>query len=290
MMNVIPPNVKVVHIEPTESCQAECSFCEREINPFFDKNTKVNLTIDQIQKHLSMESIMGLNKIFMCGNYGDPAAGKTTVDIYKFFRSINPSITLGMNTNGGIKSESWWSDLGLMFNQPTDYVVFSIDGLEDTNEIYRKNVNWRKLMANAEAYISTGANAHWDMLVYKHNEHQVQSCEQLARDMGFTWFRAKVSHRGFNQTLRKPTGWVAPTPGTGAIKCIAMNDESIFIDALGNLHRCCWLGANRINYDFDEVQKSWETKSPYITCSHVCRTSDNKNLFENQWRYEAQLK
>jgi len=119
--------------------------------------------------------------MFMCGNYGDPAAGYYTMDIYNYFRKVNPEIVLGMNTNGAIQSTFFWHALGKLCNKPEDYCVFSIDGLEDTNHVYRENVNWKKLMSNAEAYIAAGGSAHWDMLVYKHNQHQVDACEQLAK-------------------------------------------------------------------------------------------------------------
>jgi MoaA/NifB/PqqE/SkfB family radical SAM enzyme len=140
-------------------------------------------------ERLSVEDIQKLDKMFMCGVYGDPAAGKHSMDIYQHFRNINPTITLGMNTSGSLQSPLWFSKLGKAFNLLYDYVVFSIDGLEDTNHIYRKNSNWNKIIENAQAFIDAGGSAHWDMLVYKHNQHQVDQCEQLAKDMGFTFCR-----------------------------------------------------------------------------------------------------
>ena len=185
--------IKVLHLESTDVCQAACPLCARELDPLFNKRKKNHLTINQILKHYDDDAIAKLDKVFICGNYGDPAAGKYTLDIFRYFRKINPTITLGMNTNGALQTTFWWHELGKLFTQPLDYVVFSIDGLEDTNGTYRVNVNWKKLMSNVEAYIAAGGTAHWDMLVYRHNQHQVEECEQLARHMGFTWFRAKVS-------------------------------------------------------------------------------------------------
>ena len=199
--------IKVLHLEPTDVCQAACPLCARELDPAFNKSLKHHLTVEQVQQHLSDAAIGNLDKMFMCGNYGDPAAGLYTLELYDYFRKINPTITLGMNTNGGIRGQWWWNQIGLRFNQPRDYVVFSIDGLEDTNHIYRKNVNWNSVMFNAQAFIDAGGSAHWDMLVYKHNEHQVDACEQLARDMGFKWFRAKVSKREYINGLEEPSGW-----------------------------------------------------------------------------------
>jgi hypothetical protein len=266
--------------------------CARETDSEFNKRTQHHLTIPHIQKHFSDRVIKGLDKMFMCGNYGDPAAGKYTLDIYRWFRSLNPNITLGMNTNGSLQTTFYWHELGKLFDQSQDYVVFSIDGLEDTNPVYRVNSNWNKLMSNAEAYISAGGSAHWDMLVYKHNQHQVDACEKLARDMGFTWFRAKVSRRPVTEQLESPIGWACPVPTLGKIKCHALEDKSAYIDAQGRLSPCCWLGARQNNFvtDFSEIKRSWTSVTPNPTCQRTCSVNKNKTTFEDQWQRETQLR
>jgi MoaA/NifB/PqqE/SkfB family radical SAM enzyme len=223
----------------------------------------------------------------MCGNYGDPAAGAYTGDMYKWFRQLNPTITLGMNTNGAIQNTFWWHEIGRLFNQPRDYVVFSIDGLEDTNSVYRKGVNWTKLMQNAQAFIEAGGSAHWDMLIYQHNEHQVDECEQLARDMGFKWFRAKVSKRPLIGRLEWPRNYQAQT-FEGAIKCHAQQEKSAYIDARGNLSPCCWIGATQTDFvRTDSVVDFYPKK--HATCVATCSTDQAKTAFSNQWRKEIQL-
>lgn len=283
--------IKVLHLEPTDVCQLACPACARETDVEFNKRLQHHLTIPHIQKHFSERVIAGLDKVFMCGNYGDPAAGKNTLDIYRWFRKLNPNITLGMNTNGALQTTFYWHELGRLFNQTKDYVVFSIDGLEDTNPVYRVNSNWSKLMANVEAYISAGGSAHWDMLVYKHNQHQVEACEQLARNMGFTWFRAKVSKRPLTSRLESPIGWSCPTLNVGKIKCHILQEKSAYIDAQGRLSPCCWLGATQTNFvsDFNEIKKSWTSVNPNLTCQMTCSVSKDKTTFEDQWQRETQL-
>jgi hypothetical protein len=280
-------DIKVLHLEPTDVCQAACALCARETDRDFRKDLQHHLDMWKILQVFDADRIAKLDKMFMCGVYGDPAAGKHTLDIYREFRKLNPQIVLGMNTNGALQNTVWWHELGTMFNQSRDYVVFSIDGLEDTNSVYRRGVNWRKLMFNAQAFVEAGGSAHWDMLVYQHNQHQVDECEQLARDMGFKWFRAKVSKRGFDQVLQAPTGWTIPTPGTGSINCHALREQSMYIDALGQARPCCWLSKGTI--DFDEVQKSWHESVPNITCASTCGTTNQVTTFENQWQRETQL-
>jgi hypothetical protein len=284
--------IKVLHVEPTDVCQAACPLCARETDPLFRKDLKHHLKIEQIQQHFSNRVLAGLDKIFMCGNYGDPAAGYYTMDIYNYFRKINPSIVLGMNTNGSIQSTFFWHELGKLFNQSQDYCVFSIDGLEDTNAVYRKNVNWQKLMSNAEAFIAAGGSAHWDMLVYKHNQHQVDACEQLARDMGFKWFRAKVSKRGFTDRLEFPIGWQQSVVSQGKIECHALKEKSMYIDAQGRVSACCWLGSTQTNFikdDLKTVKTTWSTSTPHPVCQKTCTSHKNQTSFSGQWQREIQL-
>jgi len=284
-------NIQILHLEPTDVCQAACVLCARETDPDFRKDRQHHLTVEQILGHFSNEQIAQLRKMFMCGVYGDPAAGKHTLDIYNYFRNLNPDITLGMNSNGGLQTTVWWHTLGTMLNQPLDYVVFSIDGLESTNETYRKNVKWSKLMQNAQAFIEAGGSAHWDMLVYKHNQHQVDECEQLARDMGFKWFRAKVSKRGFTDRLEAPLGWRLPQVVSAQVDCHALREQSAYVDAQGNMSPCCWLGARQRDFviDFDSVKSSWNSPQPNVVCLATCGSKDGGSSFNNQWQRETEL-
>lgn len=283
--------IKVVHLEPTDVCQAACPMCAREIDSHFDKRHQHHLNMEQIIKVFDAGQIANLDKMFMCGNYGDPAAGRHTMTIYKEFRKINADIVLGMNTNGALQSTLWWHELGRIFDKPKDYVVFSIDGLDDTNGIYRKNVVWTKLMANVEAFISAGGSAHWDMLVYKHNQHQVERAEQLARAMGFTWFRAKVSKRGFTADLQAPLGWQDPRIHSKQIVCHALQEQSIYIDAQGRISPCCWLGARQQNFvkDFESIQTSWHSDQPNEICTSTCGTNNKSSSFNSQWQKQIEL-
>jgi len=283
--------IRVMHLEPTDVCQAACPLCARETDKNFRKDRQHHLDMYQIMQVFDADRIAKLDKMFMCGNYGDPAAGKHTLNIYQEFRKLNNRIVLGMNTNGALQNTLWWHELGRIFNQSQDYVVFSIDGLEDTNSTYRVNVNWSKLMANVEAFVSAGGSAHWDMLVYRHNQHQVDACKQLARYMGFRWFRAKVSKRGFSDRLEQPIGWNNTRITGTTIDCHALNEQSAFIDAQGRLSPCCWLGSRQLNFitDFDQIQKSWSSSSPNTVCLDTCGTVNSNTNFANQWQQNIEL-
>jgi MoaA/NifB/PqqE/SkfB family radical SAM enzyme len=284
-------DIKVLHLEPTDVCQAACALCARETDTNFKKDRQHHLTMDQILRVFDQEKIRQLDKMFMCGNYGDPAAGKHTLDIFQEFRKINPNIVLGMNTNGGLQTTFWWYELAKIMNQSQDYVVFSIDGLESTNATYRQNVVWNKVMSNARSFIEAGGSAHWDMLVYQHNQHEVDECEQLARTLGFKWFRAKVSKRGFTDKLKFPTGWNPSQLQSAQVRCHALTEQSTYIDAQGRESPCCWLGSRQRDFvtDFESVRTSWNSVQPNIVCLDTCGTTTESTRFIDQWQRETEL-
>lgn len=298
MLTIGDREVKVLHIEPTDACNAACPQCLRETDKTFNKDDLHHLTVDQIKQLISEDTISNLNKVYMCGDYGDPAAGRHTLDIFRYFRSINPSVVLGMNTNGGLRSVEWWRELAEIMHQPTahpqEYVVWSIDGLEDTNHIYRVNVNWNKVIENAKAFIAAGGLAHWEMLVFEHNQHQVDMVQNLARDMGFKWFRAKVSKRFIPypvEFLNPPSGWQDPVVTQGSIDCQAIKESTVYISARGILYPCCWLATEKDSElgNFSEVIHTWKSNNPHQICKTMCSSNSIGTSFTNQWQREVEF-
>ena len=155
------------------------------------------LTIDDCKTIFSPSFISQLERLYMCGNYGDPIAARDTLEVFEYFRQHNSKINLSMHTNGSAKKPDWWRSLAKVIGNK-GYVVFSIDGLEDTNHLYRQNTIWHKIMENAQAFIDAGGRARWDFIVFAHNEHQVEQAEQLSKQMGFEKFQYKKSARFFS--------------------------------------------------------------------------------------------
>jgi MoaA/NifB/PqqE/SkfB family radical SAM enzyme len=189
-------NTKILHLETSSVCNAACPMCPREIDKGFNKDTDaVSLSVKQIKEMFDVSFIKNLHSMFMCGNYGDPASAPECLEIFEYFRHVNPDISLGIHSNGSLRNKSWWSKLGTILSQPKDYCYFSVDGLKDTNHLYRVNTNFDKIMENASSFIKAGGNAHWEYLVFEHNEHQVEEARTLSQSMGFVNFREKVSRR-----------------------------------------------------------------------------------------------
>lgn len=192
-------DLKTVHLEITDKCNASCPMCARNINGGEDNPQLPNteLSLDDCKKIFLPEFIRQLDRMYMCGNYGDPIAAKDTLEVFNYFRLNNPNINLSLHTNGSAKKVEWWKNLASVLGK-NGYVVFSIDGLEDTNHLYRQNTIWSKIIENAQAFIDAGGRARWDYIVFAHNEHQVDEAEALSKKIGFERFQYKKSARFFS--------------------------------------------------------------------------------------------
>jgi MoaA/NifB/PqqE/SkfB family radical SAM enzyme len=193
--------ITTVHLEVTERCNASCPQCARninggEVNPLLHD---AELSLDDVKNILKPEFISQLKRLYMCGNYGDPISARDTLEMFEYIRSCNSTMQLSFHTNASAKTPEWWSRLPAAMGK-NHYVVFSVDGLEDTNHLYRQGTVWRKIMENARAFIAAGGRARWDYIVFGHNEHQVEEARALAESMGFEKFNIKKSNRFFSNT------------------------------------------------------------------------------------------
>lgn len=291
-------STKVLHLELTTRCQASCPQCDRTV-PESGYSQDYDLSLKQIKELFPVEFVQQLDKMFACGTFGDPAAAKECLDIFRWFRSVNPNITLGMNTNGGLRDTRFWMAMGELLSNELDYCVFSIDGMASSNDIYRRGVMWHRIMLNAESFISAGGRAHWDMLVFEHNQHHVEVCKEHARKMGFVYFRSKVSSRFAEYPvdfLRPPAGH-EPKIAQGNVKCHALQERSLYVSATGRVLPCCFIGAEvfKMTPELEHlVQNPADltaslTQNPHAVCQRNCASQANKTNFSNQFQQETPL-
>jgi MoaA/NifB/PqqE/SkfB family radical SAM enzyme len=201
-MFITPENINTINFEFTDYCNAACPMCARfnesdgKLNT--DRVNKNHTTLELLKKRIPEKIIKQLKKVHSVGTYGDPIMNPQVLDIYRWVRELNPTCRLEMHSNGGARNEDFWRECGEL----GIVVMFGIDGLEDTNHLYRRNVNWDKLMNNVKAFIQGGGEAQWKWLVFRHNEHQIEQARKFALDMGFTEFN-------WTHTTRfKKSNWV----------------------------------------------------------------------------------
>jgi MoaA/NifB/PqqE/SkfB family radical SAM enzyme len=191
-------SIRAVHLEVTDRCNSGCPMCPRFVDgeeASYIQNTQ--LSLDDIKTIFPIDFIKQLNRINFCGNYGDPLSARDLIPIIRYFRSINNTIRVEVNTNASARREEWWTELAQVMgsDEATSGVWFGLDGLGDTNHLYRLNTNWEIIMRNAKAFIAAGGIAHWNFIAFKHNEHQITEAKHLANKMGFKHFNLKLTAR-----------------------------------------------------------------------------------------------
>jgi MoaA/NifB/PqqE/SkfB family radical SAM enzyme len=273
-------SIKAVHIELTDNCNVSCPQCGRNKLGGSDNQhlPKKEISLEDFKRIFKKDFILNLNRIYACGNFGDPVVAKDTLEIFEYLRETNPEIRLGMNTNGSARDRKWWSRMGEIFSNLGE-IKFGIDGLEDTNHIYRKGANFEKVIENAAAFIEAGGKAQWEYIVFKHNEHEVEKAKELSEKMGFDKFTLKKTGRFFSNTkvktnefqqvlrkdgtldyiIEKPTlekyqnkslqkeldiinqfGSMDNYLDQTDIDCKVMKERSVYVSSEGLVFPCCW--------------------------------------------------
>jgi len=276
-------DIEQLHFDLTNFCNAKCPECVREIDslcrPFLDKDM---LSLELIKERFTKEQLPRLNAVRFCGSFGDPLTHPKLYEITQHFIDEWPDIKIICSTNGGLKNEKDWKKLAELY-QGNRWIVFGIDGLEDTNHKYRVGVNWNKLNQNIKAFIDAGGCAHWQFIVFPWNEHQVLDARSYSIDVGFQNFFIIQSHRngatdsmysnktiefqfemlekiskkkskkwndimGMQKIRNDPTRKALPE-NTTTIDCEVIGNRDIMIMATGAVYPCCHLGARMFNND-----------------------------------------
>ena len=256
-------DVKKFEIELSSHCNARCPVCIRQITgtdkerPDFHKG---HITVEQIKK--LVEQLPEPKKVifYFGGVGGDPMMNPDIVQIFKY--CVERVKGVYMDTNGSLRAKAVWHELGEISKaNENSSITFSIDGMEDTNHIYRIRTSWKKIMDNAKTFISAGGIAEWKYIVFKHNEHQVEKAEQLAKQMGFEKFIKEPSVRHYKKgdnllVELDGIGDLVPEPATisktekirhnasiGAVKidCKVLKKKMMYITHDFKLLPCCYV-------------------------------------------------
>ena len=282
--------IKNVHLESTQLCQASCPMCDRNKNGGEENQylTNSSISLNDFKKIFKNKFIKQLDYLYMCGNHGDPIFAPDCLDIMKHCRNVNPNIRLSITTNGGARTTQWWEQLAPV----VDFVNFSVDGLEDTNHLYRQGVKWQNVENNIDAFCTAGGHAKWTFLVFNYNEHQVDEAKLYSKLLGVKDFIVKKSgryvysadlrkrdaHQATNRKGEKTQNLSQPTNEKYQNKALkndydpivqkygsmenyievadiepkCIKRKEIYVSATGEVYPCCWVNG--------QVYKWWRPK------------------------------
>ena len=144
----------IFHIELTDKCNAGCPMCPRTdamnfCKPDRKKVFNVELSLDDFKQHFSDEFCAGTEEIVFGGAYGDPLAASQLLEIADHLTARG--VRLAVSTNGSLRKPEWWRRLGEMMKRTGSRLELHIDGLADTNPLYRVKTDFAKIIENAEA-------------------------------------------------------------------------------------------------------------------------------------------
>jgi MoaA/NifB/PqqE/SkfB family radical SAM enzyme len=262
------PEIRSVHIELTTKCNARCPMCMRNYRGV-DYNSgypDAELTLENIQHILTPEILKTIDRVNFNGNLGDFSVAKDGAEIVQYL--VAHDITMGINTNGSLRTKTWWQKLA----SPNVTIGFALDGLADTHARYRQDTDWNRIIENAQAYIAAGGRAVWRFVPFDHNRHQEAECRTLAKEMGFIDFENIYDGRDSGPVYTR-TGefshWLGPVGDPPPIKdmlqshitwydsktvkiskdtatlnlrCRHKVAREIYLAADGTVYPCCYLG------------------------------------------------
>ena len=285
-------NIKCINIDHTSRCNLACPQCSRTNN---NKLPILDLSLDDYK--IMLEPFEGKDLLLWhCGNYGDVLASPTFDETLDYCLSKNFKIHI--TTNGSLRKKEWWTELAQKSKKIK--VKFSIDGLKDTNHIYRVRSNFDKIIENARAFIDAGGNAEWAFIEFQHNQHQIKQAERMAKILGFKKFSVKYTVRGKNRNTEEKKKFNSQI-FNNTISCKYKLRKTIFVDMNMQVWPCCWTattpyveansdlknicnkyghnfnnlriyGWNVLNHEFFQsfLEDSWNNNERLYVCGKMC--------------------
>lgn len=240
-----PLTHKSLHIEPTTRCVLACPACPRTTwkNIFNRPVVKSDLDVDLLEKFLDCELGKQVTHFYLCGDYGDPIYYP---DLLKLINRFRHRVSFTIVTNGSRQPEQFWQNLADVMTE-NDSIIFSIDGLEDTNHLYRINSDWNSIMQGLDIMAKSPAKIHWKTIVFSFNYNKLTEIKNFAESKGAT-FHSEKTHRYGDQSLVPPDSYVE----NNHLYREEFNNQSFEIEprcekdakvitADGSLHPCDWI-------------------------------------------------
>jgi len=293
--------IKVIHVEASTYCNARCPLCPRSLHGYKVEGVypEMHLAVDKFKQ--CIDKFPNRNFVYFNGNLGDPMMNPDILSLTDL-----TGCTTSITTNGSIGSEETWKKLA----ERNVEVKFSVDGLADTNHLYRQDVSWTKVVERMKWFIEAGGKATWKFVVFKHNSHQKSQARALSEKLGFVDFIVEDHGRNYGPALDRDgniTHWIlpedgslSPTPydvnagieryrsthrnfnpiqGKYKIDCERLKDASVYIDVRGRISPCCYQGFDLpevpfVELDmFKDLENSWGTNSCDPVCAQSCARS-----------------
>jgi len=284
-----------LHLELSSLCNARCPFCPRTFQGYPTNLgfTETNLSLATFKQIFSLTRLSRVHVATINGNFGDIVMNPESTDIIEYMLLARPDMQIRIHTNGSARDRQFWQRLGELKVS----VVFGIDGLGETNNLYRQDTNFDNIMRNAQTFIQAGGSAVWDITEFEFNQIQLPEIRQLAAKMGFESVNVRQSDRNngpvynrqgqkihfikkdwdkwpaqIDQTFvqQQILGDTTETKPTVKINCWAKQQRSVYVAADGHVYPCCWTGFNPSQYRSHTNVSTWNKElGKYVHNNHA---------------------
>jgi len=170
-------------------------------------------------EHVEKIAASGFSHISLSGNFGDPIYHRKFHELIGILNQYGKGYSV--TTNGSRRNTDWWAKtISLLQSNPNAGIRFSVDGLEDTNHIYRVNSKWGDIELAMRGCADAGIHTIWKFIVFKHNQHQIEEARALATSWGVEFAYVTSSRYGprygysmDDDPLKPDEKYVIPPPG-----------------------------------------------------------------------------
>jgi MoaA/NifB/PqqE/SkfB family radical SAM enzyme len=293
-------NITKLNLELTSKCALSCPRCDRtESKGLYPQQ---ELSLDFIKNRIPTKMLGPHFTFDLSGNYGDPVYHSKLIDIIKYLKSFNVKIYI--ETNGSGRNKDWWIEL-VSYLDKKDIIAFSIDGLSDTNHIYRVNSKWSEIL-DAVSISAPHVSTHWKFIIFKHNQHQIEQARELAKKIGVKTFKTVKSslfYFGYGEEndkfmpdkehlseslisrikrrTEKSTQVKSIIPVTKKMfpKCVSV--ERHYISSEGHYFPCCWIALKSQQKDNFLAHRLDELSLHNNTLEEILQSQIIKDLFRS---------
>lgn len=307
---------KTLQVEISSNCNLNCTGCSRtdeqtysmKGNPLIPKNKF--LSLEKFKEVIEDPACCELQVVEFCGTIDDPAMHPQFLDMLEFLQEKR--IVADIHTNGSLRTPEYWQKVaGLTSKVVASKVRFNVDGLEDTNHLYRRGSSWTKIIQNAEAFINAGGIAIWQYIVFDWNKHQVELAKDLAAQMKFSGFKYRHDRCDSVSAIDIDNGFVRPewkpswerlivkaerkSKGS-AIECFSEKSKSYFIGFNGDVWPCCFLHNSKWSHlgtlsentqRFEgNYGKNWNNLN-YFTFSEILQSKFFNEDLQDSWETQT---
>lgn len=185
-----------INVEASTRCNLLCPGCSRTKDILgLENRTKTwdigDLDIENFKLLVREEN--KLKSLTYNLALSDPIYSGTLFSQLEYINTLSWRPNIVVSTNGSGRSEKWWKQFASLLRGHQDRIEFAVDGLADTNHIYRVNAKWDSIVIGIKTLRENfNGPIWWRYIVFEHNYHQINEAKALAKEWGVSNFQVML--------------------------------------------------------------------------------------------------